>query len=262
MQHIINAVIAIGIFTMLSCQPKVVDTPEQDILPAIDSSLLDVAFITGQFNPSERQDFVLIDEQYADRSGLYLYSECYEQFVKMWSAAKRDSIELTIRSATRNFNYQKRIWENKWNGNTALSDGSHATEISDPKSRAIKILLYSSMPGSSRHHWGTDIDLNNFNNSYFESGRGLNEYKWLQANAANFGFYQPYINKETSGRTGYEEEKWHWSYFPVSAYLTDFAEHNLSNDMIGGFLGASTAVEIDVVGKYVLGVAPHPSGDQ
>jgi hypothetical protein len=41
---------------------------------------------------------------------------------------------------------------------------------------------------------------------------------------------------------------------PVAAKLTKFAKENLKNDMIDGFLGSETAVGIDIVGKYVLGI--------
>ncbi|MFM9004881.1 MAG: D-alanyl-D-alanine carboxypeptidase family protein [Flavobacteriales bacterium] len=42
-------------------------------------------------------------------------------------------------------------------------------------------MKFSSMPGTSRHHWGTDIDLNSVEPSYFLSGKGLLIYQWLSA---------------------------------------------------------------------------------
>ncbi len=48
------------------------------------------------------------------------------------------------------------------------------------------------MPQASRHHWGTDVDINSVEPEYFESGQGLKEYTWLQENAWKFGFCQPY----------------------------------------------------------------------
>jgi len=134
----------------------------------------------------------------------------------MYNAAKADGIDLVVRSATRNFSYQRGIWERKWSGKTKLSDGVNAaTDITVDRDRAVKIMNYSAMPGASRHHWGTDIDLNSFNNSYFESGTGLKVYKWLEQNAHKYGYCRPYTPKN-NGRTGYEEEKWHWSYTPLS----------------------------------------------
>ena len=60
----------------------------------------------------------------------------------------------------------------------------------DSLKAAKTILLYSSMPTTSRHHWGTDMDINSLENSYFASGQGLKEYTWLKKNAAKFGFCQ------------------------------------------------------------------------
>ncbi len=69
------------------------------------------------------------------------------------------------------------------------------------------------MPGTSRHHWGTDFDLNNLTNSYFSRGEGKVIYAWLKKNAGKYGFCQPY----TAGREeGYNEERWHWSYIPLA----------------------------------------------
>ncbi len=124
----------------------------------------------------------------------------------------------------------------------------------DPKTRALKILEYSSMPGTSRHHWGTDIDINDLDNYTFEHGNGKKVYDWLVANAADFGFCQPYSPKDEKRPHGYNEEKWHWSYIPVARQLTDMAEARLKDEMISGFKGEETAVKIGVVKKYVLGI--------
>jgi len=53
---------------------------------------------------------------------------------------------------------------------------------------------------------------------------------------------------------GYNEEKWHWSYMPLSQELTDVAERYLRDQMIAGFRGSEVAPEIGVVEKYVLGI--------
>lgn len=206
-----------------------------------------IAYVTGNFDPAQDSVFTLIDTSKADRGGLYLRKDAYRAYLAMDSAAREEGISLQIRSATRNFDYQKSIWERKW------KEGTNP----DPVERALKILRYSSMPGSSRHHWGTDIDLNNFSNQYFESGEGLILYEWLQENGPKYGFRQPYTTKGEDRPEGYNEEKWHWSFYPVSDILTRFAAENLKNEMIEGFLGAETAQKIDIVQKYVLGLNPE-----
>jgi LAS superfamily LD-carboxypeptidase LdcB len=170
----------------------------------------------------------------------------------MYEDALKSGVTLKIISATRNFYVQKSIWEDKWTGKRLVEDGQNlALTTPDPVKRALKILEYSSMPGSSRHHWGTDMDLNNLNNDYFEQGEGKKIYDWLTKFAGSYGFCQPY----SAGRPyGYKEERWHWSYIPVARPLTDFSKKSLKNEMITGFLGSESAAGIDIVNHYILGI--------
>ena len=103
-------------------------------------------------------------------------------------------------------------------------------------------LRYSSAPGTSRHHSGTEFDL--FATEGWDDDERLQAaYQWLNDYAAYFGFVQPYkdspenralrITEElaqvevvTSEALGYYEEEWHWSYYPVAAALSDFAAEN------------------------------------
>ncbi|NRB48612.1 MAG: M15 family metallopeptidase [Saprospiraceae bacterium] len=214
-------------------------------------------YIMGKFNPSKDSNFVKIAAQYTTKSNIYLHKEAYAAFLKMHAAAKEDGINLRILSATRNFNVQKSIWESKWNGSRKLSDGTSATEIADSNARALKILEYSSMPGTSRHHWGTDIDLNSLNNPYFEKEPGIQVYQWLTSNAARFGYCQTYTPKGTNRPDGYNEEKWHWSYLPVAKEYSASARQLLKDEDIQGFAGAGVAPNLEVVKKYVFGINPE-----
>ncbi len=213
---------------------------------------LDLEYIMGRFDPSKHPDFVIIADQYADKKGMYLRKDTYKAFIAMYEHAKKDGVNLQIRSATRNFYSQKSIWEAKWSGTRTIEGGENLSVTTpDPKERALKILRYSSMPGSSRHHWGTDIDLNNLENDWFNEGEGLTMYNWLKKHASEYGFCQVY----SAGRPyGYFEERWHWSYTPVSAKLTAYAKAHLKNEMIDGFLGSESAPMIDIVKHYVLGI--------
>lgn len=225
------------------------------IPPADEEPNFDASYIMGKFDPAQHPDFVKVDKKYADVEGYFLRKETYASFEKMWEAAKADGVTLTIVSATRNFERQRAIWEGKWSGSRLIENGANAAKkYPDPKTRALKILEYSSMPGSSRHHWGTDIDLNDLDNYTFEQGPGKKVYDWLQEHAHEYGFCQPYTPKGDARPNGYNEEKWHWSYIPVAKKLTDLAARTLTDDMIGGFKGAETAIEIKVVEKYVLGI--------
>ena len=214
-------------------------------------------FITGQFDPADRAEFVLMDAKYGDKDSMYLQQETYDAYVNLYEAAKADGISLVIRSATRNFDRQKTIWENKWTGRQLLDGGINAAEAyPDPQERALKILEWSSMPGTSRHHWGTDFDINAFENAYFEEGVGKKVYDWMTAHAAEYGFCQPYTEKGPDRPWGYNEEKWHWSYQPLAAKYVSEANASLNNEDITGFLGSETAVDIMVKEKYILGINP------
>ena len=211
-------------------------------------------YIMGKFEPSQHPDFVKVDIAYADREGHYLRKDTYEAFKNMHAAAKADGVNLKIISAARNFRRQKEIWEAKWNGTRLVGGEDISKTIPDPQLRALKILEYSSMPGTSRHHWGTDLDLNALSDAHFQQGEGLKIYTWLAENAHRFGFCQPYTPKGAARPDGYEEEKWHWSYMPVSKRLTEQARKLLRDEQISGFAGAETAASIGVVRKYVLGI--------
>ncbi|MDZ7718553.1 MAG: M15 family metallopeptidase [Balneolaceae bacterium] len=213
---------------------------------ANDSLQVDVStdFVTGQFDFKTHEDFVKVDPQDANKE-VYLHEETYEAFQAMADSAKKDGISLIIVSGTRNFGYQKAIWDRKWNNSSAGTDLEKAEEI----------LEYSSMPMTSRHHWGTDIDLNNLNNSYFDEGQGKKEYEWLKSHANDFGFYQTYTDKSRNGRTGYNEEKWHWSYMPLASQYLMYYNRHITNEDITGFEGSDLATEIDMVKNYVNGVS-------
>lgn len=215
---------------------------------------VDKKYLLGQFDEAKDSRFVKLSQEYARGSavGKFLRIETYESFVKMAEAAKKDSVYLFIISATRNFTAQKNIWENKWEGRT-LVEGKDLTTVADHKIKARLILLYSSMPGTSRHHWGTDMDLNAFDNSYFSTGSGLKIYQWLQTHAADFGFCQPYTSK-TSGRTGYEEEKWHWSYLQLSHNFLEEYLKSISYKDIKDFKGSEVARSIKAIENYVQGI--------
>lgn len=202
----------------------------------------DSNFILGKFNYKKDTTFTKVNKIHSSKT-LYIDKEVYSSFIKMFNHAKKEHINLKIISGTRNFYEQKSIWERKWKKYNDLKQIN----------RALKILEYSSMPSTSRHHWGTDIDLNNLNNSYFEAGKGKKEYDWLVKNASIYGFHQVYTSKK-DGRKGYNMEKWHWSYLPLSQKYLTFYNNNIQPQDISGFKGASLATELNIIQMYVNGI--------
>ncbi|WP_116125662.1 M15 family metallopeptidase [Lewinella sp. IMCC34183] len=272
MQYILLALLTLGLTSCGSDAPARAGQPTPVAPTAVDpapaappasapaDSLFGLpiyTYITGQFDPAEQEAFVRVDDTYTDGDPYLLHRDAYAAFERMHAAALADDVRLTIVSATRNFARQKQIWEAKWNGQRLLEGTERANEVyPDPAERARAILRYSSMPGTSRHHWGTDMDLNALNNGYFREGKGKKIYDWLTAHAADYGFCQPYTAKGPDRPSGYEEERWHWSYVPLATRLTDYAATRLNDADISGFAGAEAAPRIEVVKNYVLGVNP------
>ncbi len=212
-------------------------------------------YLMGKFDPAQDARFAKVPAPYTQKD-LYMRQEALASFQKMHTAAKADGINLLILSATRPFDVQKSIWEAKWTGKRQVDGQLLPSTVNDPKARATKILRWSSMPSTSRHHWGTDIDINSLEPSYFEKGQGLKEYEWLVAHAPQFGFCQVYSKMGPERPYGYQEEKWHWSYLPISKDLTAAYAQKITDKDIEGFLGAESAPMIEVVQKYVLGINP------
>lgn len=200
-------------------------------------------YVLGKFDYTNHADFVIVPKNLSNKK-IYVRKEVLEAFLKMETEAKKVNISLHIISGTRNFNHQKRIWNYKWN---------EKYKNLPPLKRVLKILEYSSMPSTSRHHWGTDIDLINLNNSYFLKGKGLKEYNWLATNASRYGFYQVYTSKENE-RTGYQEEKWHWTYLPLSKIYLEYYNLKITHKDITNFKGSEYAKEIDIIKNYVNGI--------
>jgi len=218
---------------------------------------VEISYLLGKFDPAKDPNFDRIPDAYSGGSarGTYLRKESLMAFAEMHAAAKADGISLTIISSTRNFGRQKAIWEAKWTGSRLVGGKNLAKSQPDLQKRAKTILLYSSMPGTSRHHWGTDMDLNALNNEYFESGKGKQEFAWLRAHAHEYGFCQPYTPKGPERLTGYEEERWHWSYQPLAATYMRSYEVQITPDLIQGFAGAEVATDLHVIQDYVFGVS-------
>ena len=205
--------------------------------------------LIGKFKVEKHPYFVLVDNKYHDKSEMYLQKETLESFIKMKETAEKDGIQLTIISGTRDFYSQKSIWERKYS--RYKKEGFSDIEI------IKKIMIWSAMPTTSRHHWGTEIDINGFDD-YFngENEKANKEYKWLVNNAPKFDFYQVYTEKGSGKRkNGYNEEKWHWSYMPLAHEYLKLYQEIITYEDISGFSASKFAEEVDVINKYVLGIS-------
>ena len=150
-------------------------------------------------------------------NGHFLTPSAGKAFLRMKKAAAKDGIVIKIVSAYRSYAHQKTIWNKKYvrYQEQGLSDEQIFREITE----------YSTVPGTSRHHWGTDIDIiavndnmpdqNILQEKHFQKGGAFHKmYVWLKENANDFGFYETYTNDPS--RKGFNYEPWHYSYRPQS----------------------------------------------
>lgn len=199
-------------------------------------ALDDARYIAGKFDPAQNPEFISFNSDSSNKL-MHLRTEVYIAYLKMAQAAEADSVKLTIVSATRNFDYQKELWENKWIGKTAVDGKKLHLHIKDPQARALKIMEYSAPPGFSRHHWGTDIDINSTESEYFETPEGKKVYQWLFNNANKFGFCQTYTAFGEKRSSGFHEERWHWSYMPTAKIIWEAQLRNFDESKIFKFKG-------------------------
>lgn len=219
-------------------------------------TLIDVKYLMGKYNAATDIVFAEVDSTYAVRPGIFIREETYGAFINMWNAARRDGVHLMVVSGVRSFAQQKQLWESKWYGRMKVDGINAATTYKDPLERARFILKYTAMPGSSRHHWGTDIDMNGTEPEYWESAKGKKTYAWLCENAPRYGFVQPYTAKGAERPVGFDEEPWHWSHVHISRYYMETWRQHVQYADIFGFAGAETAEALHIIEDYVLGVNP------
>lgn len=161
--------------------------------------------------------------------GINLRKEAHDAFVEMKKAAYSDGIDIKIISSYRSFDRQEAIWERKYLKYTE-EDGM------EPLPAIDKIIEYSTIPGTSRHHWGTDIDVIDgypevggdvLVPGKFENGGPFENFKiWMGENSEKFGFHLVYTNVEK--RRGFKYEPWHYSYAPLSIpMLKEFRSKNI-----------------------------------
>src|SRR5690606_23110991 len=145
--------------------------------------------------------------------------------------AREAGFDLAIASGYRDYQRQLRIWNAKACGERDVlnADGSVLSlAAGDEWARASAILRWSALPGASRHHWGTDIDVYDraaVADSYVlqltadevaDDGPFGPLHRWLDQRIAAdraHGFFRPYA----SDRGGIAPERWHLSYAPVAA---------------------------------------------
>jgi LAS superfamily LD-carboxypeptidase LdcB len=156
-----------------------------------------------------------------------LHAQVVAPFLSLRRAALREGIDLYAISSFRDFARQLTLWNGKYSGERPLLDAAGAqldAKSLAPRERIEAILLWSALPGASRHHWGTDLDLVEraptaggyriklTQDEFAPGGPFARLNLWLAENAPRFGFFRPFQGV----RSGVQPEPWHFSFAPIA----------------------------------------------
>ena len=197
--------------------------------------------------------------------GYDLIKEAADAYIKMKVAAAKDGFELKVVSSYRSFDKQLAIWNRKFEINSK--------EGMDPLENIKKITEYSTIPGTSRHHWGTEIDLISAQpkvdgdvllaNLFEGEGPYAALKSWMDANANSYGFFLAY--PKDSLRKGFQYEPWHYSYKPKSKYFLknyltiDLKNIFLSHEILGKEIFDEKFIQ-EYKEEYILGISSKIKG--
>lgn len=169
-----------------------------------------------------------------DGTKFLVHNQMLHDFLKLQQSARADGFDLKVISAFRDYDRQLKIWNAKAYGEKpVLDENERPLEYSQlsPTEIVFAILRWSAIPGCSRHHWGSDIDIYDGNtqkaedvklvpSECSESGPSARLHDWLDEKMASkkaFGFFRPY----STDQGGVSPERWHLSYFPISRRVID-----------------------------------------
>ncbi len=144
----------------------------------------------GENKDSKPDNLSMIPREYGyNSSEIYVTIETRTAFLAMIKQAEKDSVFFQVKSGFRSFSYQKRIFARRMN--EGKSFGLVARDVAPP--------------GYSEHMLGTALDLVTDTIPFAFS----KAYKWLKANAGQFGFVESYPDDPASD---FSWESWHWRY--------------------------------------------------
>lgn len=163
-------------------------------------------------------------------NGYRLLWRAHDAFLDMDNAARKNGMRIRVVSSYRSFNHQNLIWTRKYN--------RYRSRKLSSKTAVEYNIRYTAIPGSSRHHWGTEIDVvdGSVKTSRYplntKNFHGYGIYKdfreWMDDNAHKYGFYRVYTNDHT--RKGFKYEPWHYSFAELAKpMLKEYTERDVQN---------------------------------
>ena len=156
-----------------------------------------------------------------------LHKHVVVPFLNLRRVAMEVGIELVPLSSFRDFERQLALWNGKFTGARPMYDAAgRVIDVSSmsQSARVTAILQWSALPGASRHHWGTDLDLIDRRATPPEYRVQLTPQEfsppgpfaplaaWLADNAPRYGFFRPFRGIHS----GVQSEPWHFSFAPIA----------------------------------------------
>jgi LAS superfamily LD-carboxypeptidase LdcB len=164
---------------------------------------------------------------------LLVAKEIIEDLERLKKSALQAGFSLKVESAFRSFEKQLSIWNRKAFGELPLLDknGEVIQKLPENETEMMYcILFWSALPGCSRHHFGTDIDVSDASavSENYEvqltpqecNGVFAPFHEWLSeciASGKSFGFNRIF----EPGRGKIQPEKWHLSHLPTARKIQD-----------------------------------------
>ena len=159
----------------------------------------------------------------------FLQAKAMKAFQGLQQSAVKNGFNLQPASSFRDFARQQLIWNGKFNGERKVHDDvGNALDLSrlDDWQKSQAILRWSALPGASRHHWGTEIDI--FDPDLLPQEKSLQLEPWeyekggyffelsefLTENLPHFDFSLPFMQMPAEKKIG--REPWHISYMPLA----------------------------------------------
>jgi LAS superfamily LD-carboxypeptidase LdcB len=187
-----------------------------------------------------------------EKDGYRLRPEAAQAFDAMKIAALKDGIDIKVVSSYRDYAHQNRIWERKY----LRFRESGLT----PMQAIEKIIEYSTIPGTSRHHWATDLDLIDGTpkvdgdvlvpSKFHGTGPFCKFKDWMDIHANTFGFQLVYTDE--INRKGFKYEPWHYSYAALSkSYLQAYNALDIQQMLAAAKLMGSENFTDEFIVRYL-----------
>ncbi|MFN8670305.1 MAG: M15 family metallopeptidase [Gemmatimonadaceae bacterium] len=223
------------------------------------------------------QEHLCTDGQ-GESLGALVHRDVLAPLLKLREAAFMEGFDLRLESGFRSFDRQLSIWNRKVAGELPVLDSNaqplDITQLA-PRDLVFSILRWSALPGASRHHWGTDMDIVDAAATPADyevqlipaeverGGMHAPLHEWLDERMATgtaYGFYRPFDRD----RGGVAPERWHLSHAPLASQFAPLLTVDVLRETVAhaGLALKDVVLEHldEIYTRFVTNVSPPPGG--